>query len=132
MDTLDLREKGGVRDGVQQTSEQRLFMQFLAFGEAADSSDLADALVASDLEGVLYEDANDPRGVGLLTWSMDPDFFVTRLRKFLHEGPFHQLEFKPEYTIARAAWWRTGSGRGMCGIRCAARASSMRCRRRSR
>jgi chlorite dismutase len=99
VDTLDIREKGGVRDGVQQTSEQRLFMQFLAFGEASDSSDLADALVASDIEGVLYEDANDPRGVGLLTWSIDPDFFVTRLRKFLHDGPFHQLTPKPEYTM---------------------------------
>jgi chlorite dismutase len=99
METLDLREKGGVRDGEQQTSEQRLFMQFLAFGDAADSSDLADSLVESDMEGVLYEDANDPQGVGLLTWSADPDFFVTRLRRFLHEGPFHQLRFKPEYTM---------------------------------
>jgi hypothetical protein len=99
MEALDLREKGGVRDGAQQTSEQRLFMQFLAFGGAADSSDLADALVESEMEGVLYEDANDPQGVGLLTWSVDPDFFVTRLRSFLHEGPFHQLHFKPEYTM---------------------------------
>ncbi len=74
-------------------------MQFLAFGEAANTEKLTDALSRSGLESVLYEDANDPRGVGLLTWSDDPNFFVNILRPFLNDGPFCDLALKPEYTM---------------------------------
>jgi len=51
------------------------------------------------MEGVLYEDVNDPRGVGLLTWSECPDFFVDQLRPFLRHSAFHGLAFKPDYTM---------------------------------
>jgi chlorite dismutase len=60
---------------------------------------LEEACSRSGMEGVLYEDANDPRGVGLLTWSDDPDFFVGTVRPFLNAGPFQELTFKPEYTM---------------------------------
>lgn len=96
---LDLREKGGVRAGVQQTSDRRLFMQLLAFGNAADTRPLAAALEASGMEGVLYEDANDPRGIALVTWSDNPDFFVNTVRPFLNSGHFRDLVLKPEYTM---------------------------------
>ena len=78
-----------MRAGVQQTSERRLFMHLLAFGDADNSAGLAAELADSALEGVLYKDANDPRGVALLTWSDDPDFFVT----FDHERP-HQIRLE--------------------------------------
>ena len=68
----DLREKGGVKDGEQQASDRRLFMQFLAFGDCTDTQALAQALDASKLDVALYEDVNDPRGVGLLVMSEDP------------------------------------------------------------
>ena len=99
MEPLDLREKGGVRAGEQQTSDRRLFMQLLAWGNADDSHNLAGALEESGLEGVLYEDANDPRGVGLLTWNQCPDFFTDKLRPFLRHSAFHGLAFKPDYTM---------------------------------
>jgi hypothetical protein len=99
VEPLDLREKGGMRAGAPQTSDRRLFMQLLAWGDADDSENLAAALEDSGMEGVLYEDANDPRGVGLLTWSETPDFFVTTLRPFLRRSAFHGLEFKPGYTM---------------------------------
>jgi hypothetical protein len=99
VEPIDLREKGGVRNGVQQTSDQRLFMQLLAFGKADDTAKLAAALEESGIEAVLYEDANDPRGVGLLTWSIDPDFFVSKVRPFLNREPFKALELKPAYTM---------------------------------
>ncbi len=47
-------------------------MQFLAFGGCTDAAPLADALARAKIAGVLYEDVNDPRGVGLLTFSEDP------------------------------------------------------------
>ena len=99
MEQLDLREKGGVRAGEQQTSDRRLFMQLLAFGNAADTPKLTTALAASGMEGVLYEDANDPRGIALLTWSDSPDFFVTTVRPLLNQVPFSELVLKPEYTM---------------------------------
>jgi len=99
VEPLDLREKGGVRNGVPQTSDRRLFMQLLAFGNANDTSSLAAALDESGMEAVLYEDANDPRGIGLVTWSDDPDFFVSKLRPFLNRPPFQSLVLKPHYTM---------------------------------
>ncbi len=88
-----------MRGGVQQTCDRRLFMQLLVFGGAADTQPLIDAVAAAGLESVVYADANDPQGAGLLTWSTEPDFFATTLRTFLNNSPFRALEFKPEYTM---------------------------------
>jgi chlorite dismutase len=108
VDPVDIREKGGLRGGVQQTSDRRLFMQFLAFGgsgvNGGGTASLIGALNGSGIDGVLYEDANDPHGVGLLTWNEDPDFFVSKLRPlftsgFRDTGAFSGLTLKPEYTM---------------------------------
>ena len=88
---LDIREKGGIRNGAPQVSDRRLFMQFLAFGDAEDTSSLVRALEAAHLPAVLYADANDPHGVGLLTWSDAPEFFVTQWRDFLKRSEFAGL-----------------------------------------
>lgn len=99
MEQLDIREKGGVRNGEQQTSEKRLFMQLLAFGNARDTAALTAALDAAAINGVLYEDANDPQGVALVTWSDDPNFFVDTVRPLLNGAAFGPLSLKPEYTM---------------------------------
>ncbi len=98
-DKLDLREKGGLRGGEQQTSDRRLFMQLLAYGGVRDGGQLSRALEAAGFESVLYSDVNDPRGIGLLTWNEQPGFFVTKLREFLSASPFTELQFKPEFTM---------------------------------
>ncbi|HXR96597.1 MAG TPA: chlorite dismutase family protein [Terriglobales bacterium] len=95
MDRPDLREKGGN----QSTLDRRLFMQLLAFGDCRITPGLVRELSASGAEGVLYEDVNDPRGVALLSWSDDPNYFVTELRARLQHPPFSELRFKPEYTM---------------------------------
>jgi chlorite dismutase len=95
----DLSEKGGMKDGQPQRSNDRLFMQFLAFGGCADATPLADALARAKITGVLYEDVNDPRGTGLLTFSEDPDFFLDRVRPVLNGPGFSTLLQKPEYTM---------------------------------
>jgi chlorite dismutase len=99
MDELDIREKGGVRQGQPQVSDRRLFMQLLAFGGVQDSRALAAGLEASGMEGVLYADVNDPQGVALVTWSDDPDFFISTLRPFLSREPFSGLTQKLEYSM---------------------------------
>jgi len=95
----DLSEKGGMRDGVPQRSDRRLFMQFLAFGGCETTAPLVEAAGAANISGVLYEDVNDPRGVGILTFSDDPSFFLDRTRKILNAPPFRALAQKPEYTM---------------------------------
>jgi len=74
-------------------------MHLLAFGNAGDTKKLTAALDGAGFEGVLYEDANDPQGVALVTWSDNPDFFVTTVRSFLNQAPFRDLVLKPEYTM---------------------------------
>jgi hypothetical protein len=96
---LDLSEKGKSKEGDTISLDRRLFMQFLGFGECHNTDELATALARSGLEGTLYVDINDPYGVGLLTFSEDPDFFVTDLRRFLNAPPFSALTPKPEFTM---------------------------------
>ena len=47
----DLSEKGGMKNGQPQRSDERLFMQFLAFGGCADSRPAADALATRRRRG---------------------------------------------------------------------------------
>ena len=74
-------------------------MQLLAFGECADVRPLADALSSAGIAGVLYQDANDPRGVALLTFDEDPTIFVDGVRALLNTAPFGSLVQKAEYTM---------------------------------
>ena len=94
---LDLSEKG--RGG--ESLDRRLFMQFLGFGgvDPASESLLINDLEDSSLDAVLYSDMNDYEGVGLLSMSETPEFFVTELRRFLSSSSFARLLPKPEYTM---------------------------------
>ncbi len=96
---IDLTEKGRSAGGEVISSDRRLFMQFMAFGECRDTGRLVQALVDARLPAVLYEDINDPRGVGLLILSEEPDYFLGPARQFLNTEPFAGLTPKPEYTM---------------------------------
>lgn len=96
---LDIREKGGVRGGERQTLDRRLFMQLLAWRGCGDSAELVRSVRESGVEGVLYEDLNDPAGVALLTWNEDPGFFLDTVRPFLLREPFSSLDPRPELTM---------------------------------
>lgn len=98
-DSLDLGERSQTADGRSLRLERRLYMQLHAFGGSEDSAPLVEALAGATWPGVLYEDLNDPRGVALLTWSDDPGFFISDLRRFLRQPPFRGLAPKPEYTM---------------------------------
>lgn len=96
---VDLTEKGRSASGEVISSDRRLYMQFLAFGDSRDSARLVRALEDAGFLTVLYEDINDPRGVGLLTLSEEPDYFLGPVRQFLNQEPFAGLTPKPEYTM---------------------------------
>ncbi len=95
----DISERGGLKGGVAQRSDERLFMQLLAFGGCADGRALGAALERAGITGVVYEDLNDPRGVGLLVLHRDPNFFVDTLRRVLVSDPFTCLTPKPQFTM---------------------------------
>ena len=95
----DLSERGGMKNGQPQRSDDRLFMQLLAFGGCTDTAPLVSLLDRAGMSGVLYEDVNDPRGVALLTFSQDPGAFLDRVRPLLNEPAFSSLSQKPEYTM---------------------------------
>ncbi|HZX36538.1 MAG TPA: hypothetical protein VFF54_08650, partial [Thermodesulfobacteriota bacterium] len=95
----NVNEKGAPKDGAPQLLDKRLFVQLLVFGGVKDSEPLINELEKSGIESVLYEDISDPSSIGLLTMSEEPDFFTTKLRKFLNESSFSSLCIKPEYAM---------------------------------
>jgi len=99
IEKLDLSEKGKNEDGQPISLDNRLFMQLLAYGDCTSTESLSQALEAADIQGVLYEDINDPNGVALLTFSQQPETFITKIRSFLQKSPFAELTPKPEYTM---------------------------------
>jgi chlorite dismutase len=95
----DLTEKGGLRDGQPQRSDERLFMQLLVFGGCKDAAAVARHVEQSGVEGVVYEDVNDPRGIGILTVTPTPDYLLEWVRPALTSGPCASLVAKPEFTM---------------------------------
>lgn len=93
--TVDVRERGAS----QQASDRRLFMQLQVMTGAAETKPLVAALERSHVEGALYGDVNDPRGVGLLTLAEDPAFFATRLREILNAEPFAALGHRADMAM---------------------------------
>lgn len=102
---VDVSERGRPRGGVPQTMDRRLFMQLLVFRapQALDPAEagraLAGGLSEAGAAGVVYEDVNDPRSVGLLTMSEDPGDFVAKVRPIFAKGAPAMLELRPELTM---------------------------------
>jgi hypothetical protein len=95
----DVRADVSERGAGGQVSDRRLFMLLHVFGGCADPKPLVSALEASRLEAVLYEDVNDPRGVGVLAMSSDPAAFVGAYRDLLNAEPFAGLTLRSELTM---------------------------------
>lgn len=96
---LELHEHGRAADGSPATLDRRLFFQLLAFTDCAEPGRLAGAVQDAGIEGVLYENVLDPRGVGLLTMSEHPAFFLDVVRRFLGDSAFGDLTPDPRYTM---------------------------------
>lgn len=99
---IDVNEYGGKKDGVRQVMNRRLFMQLLVFDtRAADETakKLADELRAKKIPSVVYADANDPRGVGLLTWGEDPARFVRDVRPLFATELLQGAALRQDFTM---------------------------------
>ena len=99
LDPPDLSEKGGLRNGQPQRSDERLFMQLFAFGDCDRVDQVLRQLSDATLDAVVYEDLNDPRGIALLTLSRDPNTFLDVVRPLINSGPLSMLRLRREFTM---------------------------------
>jgi hypothetical protein len=100
---IDVKERGAERDGQPQIMDRRLFMQFLAFhvegdGAVTRGKAIASAMQERQIPAVIYDDVNDPRGLGVLTWSENPAHFVTAVRPVLSDAKLG-ITLRPELTM---------------------------------
>lgn len=96
---LDILEHGAPKDGKPQSTNRRCYFQLQVYTECWDVQKIVDAVSASGLESVVYRDANDPRGVGLLFMNERPEVFVKEVRALLTQPVFAPLKPKPELTM---------------------------------
>jgi hypothetical protein len=96
---LELEEKGRPRDGQPQRLDRRLFVQLLAFNGCRDARPVRDALDRQGIQGVLYEDVNDPEGIGVLAYDEDPAYFLDAVRPLALGEAFRGLHLREEYTM---------------------------------
>jgi hypothetical protein len=100
---LDLREHGAERDGEKQVLDRRLFMQLLVVrvesepGPTAAAKTLIAGLSRARVGTVIYEDVNDPLGLGVLTFTEDPADFVDKVRPVV--GALPGATLRPEFTM---------------------------------
>ena len=99
---IDIRERGGKRDGQQQASNRRLFFQFMAFSHPDPPrccESLASLFERNGCPGVVYRDVNDPWGLATLTWTEQPIFFVETVQPMLLDTSVAGLKIKNELTM---------------------------------
>lgn len=102
---IDVSERAGHHTGNPQSLNHRLFMQLLVFRAAPEVDPdallarLAAAFEEKKCPGVLYRDANDPRGIGVLSWSVEPAHFVTTVRAILLDPAFAALSLREDFSM---------------------------------
>lgn len=83
-----------------QRSSTRLFMQLLVFTDCRDTDTIIEHVKRhARTDVVVYEAVNDPRGIGLLTFSTDPADLLERTRPLAIAGPLGDLTPVPAMTM---------------------------------
>ena len=96
---LSLAERGKTADGAPQSLDRRLFVQLHAYTGCADAAPLAAEAERRGVGGAIYQSAQDPRGVAVVTFHEDEAFFVEDGRDLLVSEPFAALTPRPELTM---------------------------------
>ena len=82
-----------------QTLESRLFVQLQVFTGCLDQRAVIEAVRSSGLEAAVYANVNDPRGIGVVLMSEDPQLFVDAGRELLAGPAFTDLTPSPDFTM---------------------------------
>ena len=96
---LNLAERGKAGDGSPQFLDRRLLVQLHAYTDCADLGPLVEEAERREISGVIYQSAQDPRGVAVVTFSESDAFFVDEGRDFLTSEPFADLTPLPHLTM---------------------------------
>lgn len=96
---LNIDEIGAPRGGAPQRAQTRLYLLLQVFSGCRDTAPLVEALKSSGLESVLYLDAHDAGGVGVLFFAEDPALFTSDVRRLLNTGPFAGLTQRHDMTM---------------------------------
>jgi chlorite dismutase len=95
----DISERGGLKGGQPQRSDDRLFMQLLVYSGCEDARIVVEPIARVGIDAVVYADLNDPKGIGILALAEDPNVFVDVVRPLLNTGPVAALPMKPDLTM---------------------------------
>jgi chlorite dismutase len=95
----DVFEHGRTPEGQELTSDRRLYMRLLAFTGCRDPQPLIDFTRKTGWDAVVYQDAADPWGLGLLLMDTDPARFVQELDPVLRTSPWADLTPRPGMTL---------------------------------
>jgi hypothetical protein len=105
----DAKERGAAsKTGEPQLLDKRLYAQLQVYTDCARPKEVVEAFRASGLEGAVYADANDPRGVGLLVMTEDPSVLTGAWRELQLSTPFQGLRRVPALTMIGKTY---GTGR---------------------
>lgn len=96
---LNLAERGKTADGAPQFMDRRLLVQLHAYTGCADPAALVEAARQRDVPGMIYQSAQDPQGVAVVTFSESDAYFVGDGRDFLLAEPFADLTPLPHLTM---------------------------------
>ncbi|HIL56821.1 MAG TPA: hypothetical protein EYG39_02805 [Rhodothermales bacterium] len=96
---LDLSERGKTPDGAPQSLDRRLLVQLQAYTGCADPAPLAAEAERRGIGGVIYQSAQDPQGVAVVTFSESDNYFVGEARDLFNSEPFAALTRRPEMTM---------------------------------
>ena len=97
--TPDILEHGRSHDGSEIHSDRRIYMQLLTFSECKDPGPCIDFVQCKSWDAVVYQDASDPWGLGLLIMHTDPEFFVKTVYPDLRTSPFADLTPRPDGSL---------------------------------
>ena len=99
---LDLRELGTPVNGEPQASDRRLFFQLQVFSGCKNPTVLntiTDVLKTNKVESVLYNDLNNPTGIGLLLIAEEPTDILAQTRQLLMNDCFSNLDHHSKMTM---------------------------------
>lgn len=97
---VEIREIGGPIDGVPQYSDKRLYFHLHIFKDCYDTKNVIEIIETGKFNGVLYDDLNNPTGIGVLFMAEDPAALMTGSRSFFQNLNDHlNLTYRPEMTM---------------------------------
>lgn len=95
----DVLEHGRSPEGQAIHSDRRIYMQLQTFTGCRKPSLVIDFIRDSGWDAVIYQDASDPWGIGLLLMHTDPSFFTDTASPALRNSPFSHLNQRSDGTL---------------------------------